>query len=67
MRTNFVGPLDERKYHFYPNGRVGKDLCPGEATDHMAWMGAMPLYPKQGLTTRQLIVIPGHMIQFKVK
>ncbi|XP_077972003.1 reelin-like isoform X1 [Styela clava] len=61
------GSLDEQEFEFYPNGRIGIGQCSGDNTSHMMWHGTHGLFMKQSLTTRQLIVTPGHLLQFKIK
>nr|XP_026690434.1 reelin [Ciona intestinalis] len=59
------GLLSDESFNFYPHGTRGDLLC-GSNPDSMTWNLNNEISAEHSLTTRQLIVAPGYMIQFKI-
>lgn len=62
LYEDFEGAVDETEWEFYPNGRLWSGLC-ARPSSAIAWNGKPGL---QSLTTGQLIVQEGYMLQFMV-
>ena len=57
----------DEKFEFYPNGAVGQQFC-GDTTEstQITWLPSNISHRDRSITTRQIILSSGFMIQFKV-
>ncbi|CAK8675621.1 unnamed protein product [Clavelina lepadiformis] len=63
-----IGVLHDELFDFYPNGLVDFGMCGGQnGSRQITWPDGDRHSVEQSLTTRQLIVSSGCMIQFKIK
>jgi len=61
------GDLPDETFDFYPNSAVDFNLCFSDVGSRVImWAGGQPDSVQQSVTTRQLLVSSGFMIQFKV-
>uniref|UniRef100_A0A8C4RB99 Reelin n=1 Tax=Eptatretus burgeri TaxID=7764 RepID=A0A8C4RB99_EPTBU len=57
--------VSDNSWTFYPHGELSRGTC-GNPTGHMAWTNVQPSAGMNAITTRELIITSGFMVQFRI-